>query len=76
MSSVWLLTIFCAISIVLMALGSFFHRQRLSYILCVLWLAAALPVMLLTGLTGRFVLLFYLISGGAGLAMHMGGKQV
>ena len=67
--------ILCAVSVVLLALGRFVRPiSRVCGIVGLVWLAAALPVMLFASLDLQYVLLFYLISAAAGLILHFGGK--
>lgn len=67
--------ILAAVSAVLVGLGRFVRPlARICGIACLVWLAAALPVMLFLDLDSQHVLLFYLISAAAGLILHFGGK--
>ena len=76
MLAIYTLLILCAVSMVLMALGTFVPRLGKACAgLCLLWLAAALPLMFFLELGARHVLLFYLISAALGLIFLYGGKK-
>ncbi len=76
MLPIYTLLILCAVSAVLLALGCFAPRTgKLFSALCIVWLAAALPLLFFLNLTARYVLLFYLISGALGLIFLYGGKH-
>lgn len=75
MSSFSLTFILSAVSALLMALGCFVRPLgRVCGALCLLWLAAALPLMFFLNVDWEFVLLFYLISGAAALIFSYGGR--
>lgn len=66
-----------AVSVLLFGLGRFIRPlTRFCGAACLVWLAAALPVMFFMNIDARHVLLFYLISAAAGLISHFGGKPV
>ncbi len=67
--------ILCAVSGLLMALARYVRRLgRVCGVLCLLWLAAALPVFFFLNIGWEYVLLFYLTSGTLGLIFLYGGK--
>ena len=67
--------ILSAVSAVLVGLGRFVRPlTRICGVLCLVWLAAALPVMFFLNLDSQHVLLFYLLSAAMGLIIHFGGK--
>ena len=67
--------ILSAVSGVLLGLGSFVRPlTRVCGILCLVWLAAALPIMFFMNLSAQYVLLFYLLSAVLGLIFSFGGK--
>ena len=67
--------ILSAVSVVLFGLGRFVRPlTRVCGVLGLVWLAAALPLMLFLDVDARNVLLFYLISAAAGLIVHFGGR--
>ena len=67
--------ILCAVSGLLMALARYVpFLGRIGGVLCLLWLAAALPVFFFLNLGWAYVLLFYLTSGTLGLIFVYGGK--
>lgn len=69
------LLILCAVSALLLALAFFspWHKQATG--LCLLWLAASLPIMYFSDFSRNFILLFYLISAAAGLVYLAGGEK-
>lgn len=73
--SLLLTLLLSAVSGVLTALGCFVRPLgRLCAVLCLVWLAAALPVMFFLKLAFEYVLLFYLISSALGLIFLLGGR--
>lgn len=76
MSSSLLTTLLlAAVSGVLTGLGCLVRPLgRVCAILCLVWLAAALPVMFFLNLAADYVLMFYLISGAFGLIFLYGGR--
>ena len=76
MLPIYTLLILCAVSAVLLALGCFVPGLgKVCGVLCVFWLAAALPLLFFLELSARHALLFYLISGALGLIFLHGGKK-
>ena len=76
MLPIYTLLILCAVSTVLTALGCFVPGLgKICAGLCLLWLAAALPLLFFLNLSARHVLLFYLISGALGMIFLFGGKK-
>ena len=70
------LLILCAVSAALLALGCFVPKLgKVCAVACVIWLAAALPLMFFLELNARYVLLFYMISAALGLIFLFGGKK-
>lgn len=76
MSPYILLLILCAVSAALLA-QCFFSRwwSNLGTYICLVWLAAALPIMYFADMSRNHILLFYLVSGAVGLAYHLGGEK-
>lgn len=75
MSAITITLILSAVSAVILGLGRFVRPlTRICGAAGIVWLAAALPVMLFLNLDSRHVLLFYLISAAVGLIFHFGGK--
>ena len=76
MSHSFLLTLLlAAVSGVLTALGCFVRPLgQVCAVLCLVWLALALPVMFFLNLASEYVLLFYLISSALGLIFLLGGR--
>ena len=67
--------IMAAVSAALMGSGCLAHPLgRVCGILCLLWLAAALPILYFLNIPSRLVLLFYLLSAAAGLIFNIGGR--
>ncbi len=67
--------ILSAVSAVLTGLGCFVRPLgRVCAVLCLFWLAAALPLMLVLNLSSEYVLLFYVLSGALGLIFLYGGR--
>ncbi len=67
--------ILSAVSGLLTGLGCFARPLgRVCAVLCLVWLAAALPVMFFLKLASEYVLMFYLISGALGLIFLYGGR--
>lgn len=67
--------ILSAVSGLLTGLGCFVRPLgRVCAVLCLVWLAAALPVMFFLNLASEYVLMFYLISGALGLIFLYGGR--
>ena len=68
--------ILSAVSAALMGLGCLVRPlKRVCGVLCLLWLAAALPLLFFLDIPSQLVLLFYLISAAAGLLFNMGGRR-
>lgn len=68
--------ILTAVSALLLALNRFVRPLgRVCGVLCVLWIAAALPVMFFLNLGWEYVMLFYLLSALIGLILIYGGKR-
>ncbi len=76
MSPYILLIILCGISAALLA-QCYFSRwwSNLGTYVCLVWLAAALPIMYFSDMDRELILLFYLISGAIGLIYQAGGKK-
>ena len=67
--------ILSAVSALIIGLGRFVRPlARICGIVCLVWLAAALPLMFFLNLNSQHVLLFYLISSALGLIFHFGGR--
>ncbi len=76
MSSPFLTTLLLsAVSAALMGLGCLTRLKRVCGVLCIVWLAAALPLLFFLNIPSQMVLLFYLISAAAGLLFNMGGRR-
>ena len=75
MSPLYMTLILSAVSGLLIALGRFVKPLgRVCGVLCVLWVAAALPVFFFLNIGWEYVMLFYLLSAGMGLIFLYGGK--
>lgn len=67
--------ILSAVSGLLFGLGCLVRPlRRICAVLCLVWLAAALPLMFFLDLSAPYVLLFYLLSGLLALIFQFGGK--
>lgn len=76
MSPYLTLLILFAVSALLLALCFFCPRwSKTGTYICLGWLAMALPLMYFIGLTREEILLFYLLSGAAGLVYMTGGEK-
>lgn len=77
MSPLYTTLILSAVSGLLIVLGRFVKPLgRVCGVLCVLWLAAALPVFFFLNIGWEYVMLFCLISSAFGLIFLYGGKPV
>lgn len=75
MSDLSIVLIMSGVSLAIFALGRFVRPlTRPCGVLGLVWLAAALPIMLFADVDSRHVLLYYLISAAIGLIIHFGGK--
>ena len=77
MSSPFLTTLLlAAVSAALMGLGCLVRPlKRVCGVLCIVWFAAALPLLFFLNVPSQLVLLFYLISAAAGLLFNIGGRR-
>ena len=75
MPDLTIVLIMSGVSLVILALGRFVRPlTRICGAACLVWLAAALPILFFTDVDSQHVLLFYLISAALGLIIHFGGK--
>ena len=76
MSDLSIVLIMTGISLLLFLSGRFIRAlTKACGLLCLAWLAAALPTMFFLDIDARHVLLFYLLSAAAGLISHFGGRK-
>ena len=76
MSAFFKMVLLCAPSVILLGLGTWVKTyNRIWRAACLIWLAAALPVMFFMGLEEEELLLFYLVSAAAGLLFRTGGER-
>ena len=75
MSPFYMTLLLSSVSGLLIALGRFVKPLgRVCGVLCVLWLAAALPVFFFLNISWEYVMLFFLLSSAFGLIFLYGGK--
>ena len=76
MSELSIVLIMSGVSLLQFLCGRFIRvLTKYCGILCLVWLAAALPLMFFLDVDARHVLLFYLLSSAAGLITHFGGRK-
>lgn len=74
MSTLSTTLILCAVSGLLLGLGCVRPLRRVCGILCLVWMAAALPILFFRNVPSDQVLLFYMLSAVLGLLFNIGGR--